>query len=190
MWWKGEAPRIQGKKRRSETERERVQRGNMGRSKGYFRVNPLLDCLRAGGCQQAWEQTPTNVTQGLVYMQSFAAVHTHSWVYTQRGRRAKHIIITDENTKINVINMLASEEISPCFLSNLHPSTSCIFSSFIPHTSYSWKWLTVSDTFLAWVAPVGITSLSVAELAPFFWVAQGFNTAWSCWVTCFCPISQ
>lgn len=34
-------------------EGESSEGGNMVRSKGYFRVNPLLDCLRAGGCQQA-----------------------------------------------------------------------------------------------------------------------------------------
>lgn len=117
-----ERARLHGFKERKDGGRQKgrgVQRGNMGRSKGYFRVNPLLDCLRAVGCQQAWEQTPTNVTQGLVYMRSSAAEHTHTHtllnVHSQR-QTGTHIISTEENTKINIINTPASEEIT-CFLS-------------------------------------------------------------------------
>lgn len=41
-----------------------VQRGNAKRSKQRSRVDPLLTCLRAGGCQRAWEQTRMRATCG------------------------------------------------------------------------------------------------------------------------------
>lgn len=41
-----------------------VQRGNTERSKQRSRVDPLLTCLRAGGCQRAWEQTRMCATCG------------------------------------------------------------------------------------------------------------------------------
>lgn len=126
----------QERKRWRETDGERVQRGNMGRSKGYFRVNPLLDCLRAGGCQQAWEQTDKYDAGTGLHAKLCCCTHTNTLLSVYTGRQTrKHIIITDEYTKINVINMLAPEEIT-CFLSNLHPSFSCISASFIPHTYY------------------------------------------------------
>lgn len=75
------------------------------------------------------------------------------------------------------------------FFSDLLPSIS--FPSFIPHKPYCssprclWSKIpdsTVGYAFLAWVAPVGITS-HLRQHLHFSWATQDFNAAGTCWVT-------
>lgn len=127
--------------------------------------------------------------------------HTLLSVYTKR-QTSKHIIITDENTKINVINTLASEEISPsCFLCLTYSQSSPLSFPLSFHTSsclgltfrgfFYPKCLTEQYFFflLLFVSMGGPSGnlVLVCGIISFFWVTQGFNKAWSCWVTLLIP---